>query len=71
MNNSSVPLAGFGIWVAGWLLLLTVLYLLTRNRAGETIVYYILWLSIVLLLVTHSDSITQLFQQANIFQGQY
>ena len=71
MNNSNVPLAGFGIWVAGWLLLLTVLYLLTRNRAGETIVYYILWLSIVLLLVTHSDSITQLFQQANIFQGQY
>lgn len=71
MNSSNVALAGFGIWVAGWLLLITVLYLLTRNRAGETIVYYVLWLSIVLVLVTHSDSITQLFQQANIFQGQY
>lgn len=71
MNSPNVALAGFGIWVAGWLLLITVIYLLSRNRAGQTIVYYILWLSIVLLLVSHSDSITQIFQQANIFQGQY
>ena len=71
MNSPAVALSSFGIWVAGWLMLITVLYLLTRNRAGQTIVYYVLWLSIVLLLVTHSDSISQLFQQANIFQGQY
>lgn len=69
MGSSS--LAPFALWVAGWSILIVALVLLSSNNAGKRIVYYALWLSIALLLITHSDSITQLFQSANIFQGQY
>lgn len=67
----STPLAGFALWIAGWLLIITVIFLLSRSRAGQTVVYYVAWLSIVLVLVTHADAITTIFQQANITQGQY
>lgn len=67
----TTPLAGFALWIAGWTLIIVVIFLLSRSRAGQTVVYYIAWLSIVLVLVTHADAITTIFQQANITQGQY
>jgi len=67
----NAPMAGFALWVAGWILIIVVIFLLSRSRAGQTVVYYVLWLSIALVLVTHADAITTLFQQANIVQGQY
>ena len=69
--QSNTPMAGFALWMAGWILLLVVIYLLAQSRAGQTVVYYVLWLSIALILVTHADAITTIFQQANITQGQY
>jgi hypothetical protein len=69
--QSNTPLAGFAVWVAGWALIILVIFLLSRSRAGQAIVYYVAWLSIALVLVTHADSIQTLFQQANITQGQY
>lgn len=64
-------MSSFGIWLAGWLVLIVFLYAIAKTTAGAAAVYYILWLSVVLLLVTHSDEITGIFQAANIFQGQY
>ncbi len=70
-SQINTPLAGFALWVAGWALIIVVIFLLSRTRAGQSIVYYVAWLSIVLVLVTHASAIQQIFQQANITQGQY
>lgn len=70
-STSGSPLASFAVWSAGWILLIVILFAITRFRWGAALVYYILWLSIVLVLVTHSDVITGIFNNANITQGQY
>ena len=67
----TTPLAGFALWVAGWALIIVVIFLLSRSRAGQAIVYYVAWLSIALVLVTHAQAIQTIFQQANITQGQF
>ena len=70
-SSSGSPLSSFGVWIAGWILLIVVLVLISKTRPGLVITYYVLWLSIILLLVTHSSDISNLFNQANITQGQY
>lgn len=67
----TTPLAGFALWIAGWALIIVVIFLLSRSRAGQAIVYYVAWLSIALVLVTHAQAIQTIFQQANITQGQF
>ena len=57
-------------WVAAWLILIVGLYALSRTKAGKTIVYYVLWLAVVFLLITHAGEIQGIFTQGNIFQGQ-
>lgn len=70
-SSTGTPLASFGAWIAGWILLIVVLVLISKTKPGAVITYYVLWLSIILLLVTHSSDISNLFNQANITQGQY
>lgn len=58
-------------WLAAWTLLIIALSLLASTGPGRVFVYYILWSSIVLLIVSHYQEITTIFQQGNITQGQY
>lgn len=48
-------------WLATWLITLLLLGVLAKSAAGRTIVYYLLWLAIVLLLVTHADEISSFY----------
>jgi predicted aspartyl protease len=67
---------GFIKWITAWLLLITISVALSRTTPGERLLYYAIWLSIVLILVTHYQEITDLFLTAGqgsepvILQGQ-
>ncbi len=53
-------------WLAAWILLLFILYGLAQTRAGHTVVYYVLWLAVAFLLVSHADEIATLFVAGGI-----
>lgn len=60
---------GLAVWFAAWVVLIAVGFVLSRSEGGRSVIYYILWLSILLLIVTRSSDIATLFQQGNITQG--
>ena len=53
-------------WLSAWLLFLLILAMVARTAAGKTIVYYLLWLAVVLLLVLHYQEIVDLFAAGGI-----
>ena len=61
---------GVFAWFIAWAIILGVLYGLSRTRAGKTIVYYVLWLSVVFVVVSHYSAISGVLTQGNITQGQ-
>jgi hypothetical protein len=50
-------------WLLAWFLLFLMLYILSRTRSGHTIIYYVAWLSVVLLVITHYDMIDSIFKK--------
>lgn len=48
-------------WVATWAIMLTVLVSLSQTHWGRPVVYWFLWLGVLLLVVSHSEELTQLF----------
>jgi len=53
-------------WAGAWLLFILLLAMLAKTAAGKTIVYYLLWLAVVFLLVSHYQEINDLFSGAGI-----
>ena len=53
-------------WLGAWLLFIVLAVVLSKTAWGKTVVYYVLWLSILLLVVTRSDEIASLFKAGNI-----
>lgn len=53
----------------GWTLIILALWGMVKTRTGNIIVYYLLWGSIVLLLITHGDEITTIFTQSGLLTG--
>lgn len=43
-----------------WLLIIGGLIALASSRWGKTLVYYLVWLALLLLLVTHADELSGL-----------
>ena len=66
MNN----LPTIGYWLAAWGIIIIVLIGLSRTSWGKVIIYYIAWLGIIFIVVTHSNDITNIFQQGNITAGE-
>jgi hypothetical protein len=52
-------------WITAWILMFLLLYVLSRTRAGHTVIYYTAWLLVALLLVTHSDQVTKILSGGN------
>lgn len=48
-------------WVATWIIMIALLGFLAQTNWGRPVVYWLLWLAVVLLLVTHADELTALF----------
>jgi hypothetical protein len=48
-------------WFGTWLVMIVFLIILSKTGWGRTFVYYLLWLAVALLLVTHADELTGFF----------
>ena len=48
-------------WLASWLVMLIFLVALAQTEWGKRIVYYLAWLSVFLLVVTHFGEFSSLF----------
>lgn len=57
-------------WAAAWLLVLGVLWGISRTNWGRPITYYSLWLMVVLSVVTHYGTISDILNKGNISYGQ-
>jgi hypothetical protein len=53
----------------GWTVIFLILYAMTKSKVGKKLLYYILWLLLVLVLVTHSNEITTLINSTGITSG--
>lgn len=53
-------------WLGAWLLFILILLALVQTRAGNTIAYYLMWLAVLFLLVTHYQQITDIFKAGGI-----
>jgi len=53
-------MTGAFVWIATWLIMIAVLVALAGTNWGKTIVYYVLWLAVVLLVVSHGSELASL-----------
>lgn len=56
----------FAQWFGAWLLFILLLVAFAKTAAGRTIVYYLLWLAVIFLLVSHAQEIADMFSAAGI-----
>ena len=56
----------FAQWFGAWLLFILLLAVLAKTAAVKTIVYYLLWLAVAYLLLSHSQEIASMLSAANI-----
>lgn len=47
-------------WFTSWIIMILLIIFMARTAWGKTIVYYLLWLALVLLLVLHADELSSL-----------
>lgn len=53
-------MTGAFVWIATWIVAIAVFVALANTAWGKPIVYYMLWLLVVLLLLSHADDLTKL-----------
>jgi hypothetical protein len=58
-------------YLAAWILVIGIGFALNGTAWGQTIIYYVLWLAILLLIVTRYAEIESIFTSGNIIQGNY
>ncbi len=54
-------MSGVISWVGTWITMILLLVILSKTRWGKTLVYWLLWLAVILLLVSHADEISNFF----------
>ncbi len=53
-------MTGAFVWIVTWIVFIALLVALSASRAGKTIVYYVLWLAVLLLVVSHGAELASL-----------
>lgn len=53
-------MTGAFTWISTWIIMLLFLVMISATGWGRSIVYYILWLAVILLLVSHADELSSL-----------
>ena len=53
-------------FVTTWLAMILLLIMLARSSWGKPVVYWVLWLSVTLLLVTHADELASLVDVSSL-----
>ena len=62
--------SAIGYWLAAWAIIIVILIAMSHTRSGRVIIYYGAWGQIVFLLVTHSDTLSTIFNSGNITAGE-
>lgn len=62
MNQSTTAYSFF----IGWGVIIALFWGATKLEWSKTIIYYVLWLSIVLLIVTHSQNLQSIIAGSGI-----
>jgi hypothetical protein len=47
-------------WITTWVVMILLLVMISSTGWGKSIVYYLLWLAVILLLVSHADELSSL-----------
>lgn len=53
-------------WLAAWALFIFIIIAIAQTKAGNTIAYYLLWLAVIFLLVSHYQEINDIFKAGGI-----
>jgi len=56
-------------WLTAWALFLLILIAIAQTPWGHTIAYYLMWLAVLFLLVSHYQQILSIFQAGGITSG--
>lgn len=52
-------------WISAWIVTILLLIMISRTGWGRSIVYYLAWLVVTFLVVTHYKEISALFAAGN------
>ena len=52
-------MSAFG-WLVSWILMILLIFTVSRTKAGEVTIYYTAWLLVFLLIVTHAVEISSI-----------
>lgn len=52
--------------LSAWLLFILVMIVIMQTQAGNTLVYYLAWMAVIFLLVSHYQEISAIFQAGGI-----
>ena len=47
-------------WITTWVIMIALLAFIAQTSWGRVIVYWLLWLALLLLLVTHADELSSM-----------
>jgi hypothetical protein len=53
-------------WLGAWLLFILLLITIAKTRAGNTLLYYLLWVAVIFLLLSHYKEIAAMFAAGGI-----
>lgn len=48
-------------WISTWIIMIVFLAIIAQTSWGRSVVYWLMWLAVTLLLVMHADELTSLF----------
>lgn len=51
-------------WFASWIAILLLVALLARSSWGKSIVYYFVWMTVLILVLTHASDLAALINPA-------
>ena len=66
MNTSTSSVNGAVSFIGAWLIVIVLGVALASTGWGKTILYYILWLAVILLVLTHIQEISNMLNAGGI-----
>lgn len=54
-------MTGVVTWASTWIIMILLLVMVSKTGWGRSIIYYLLWLAVILLLVSHADDLSSMF----------
>ena len=66
MNTNTTGVNGAVTFLGAWLLVIVIGVALSSTGWGKTIIYYVLWLAVILLVLSHASEISAMLNAGGI-----